>query len=411
MDRLSDRLSIRIVGSTLERDASVAVALILVQLLAAFTLTWALGGTSHVPPHWFYFPIAFAGIRFGFVGGVPTAVAAAILAGPLSPGDVATGAAQPVSDWSIRGAFFIAIGATLPAMMRHGTATIQQDRRQLHTEGEVRRGLQRSEFVLHYQPIVELKTGRVVGAEALLRWQHPDHGLLGPDEFIARVERIGSLASWVLAEAATTTARWRRIFALGQFTVSVNVSAQNLAQPDFVTQVQTALKAAELEPRHLCIELTETIRVEDLESTGARLQVLQALGTKTSIDDFGTGQSTLSYLRQLPVDVIKIDRSFVIELTRQERADSIVGSLSRLARELDVTCVAEGVETEAQRLALWNHGVRFAQGYLFAEPLDEVQFEQVLVGGAQLGSVPLTQPDNRVEPRATVPPGEPRATA
>lgn len=386
MERLSDRLSVMIVGTTLEREATVAAAMILVQLLAAFTLTSALGGTSHVPPHWFYFPIIFAGVRFGFVGSVPTAVASAFLAGPLSPADVATGAAQPVSDWGMRGAFFVSIGTALPAMMRLGTATIQQNRRRLHTEDEVRLGIERNEFRLHYQPIVELNTGQVVGAEALLRWQHPERGLLNPDEFIDQVERIASLASWVVAEAATTIAGWRRTFALEQFTIAVNVSAQNLAQPDFVAHVRATLKAAQLDPRYLCLELTERALVDDLDTVAARLEVLRSIGTRISIDDFGTGHSTLSYLRQLPVDVIKIDRSFVSELGVQPRADSIVGSLSNLAHQLRVTCVAEGVETEVQRKALWDHGIRYAQGYLFARPLNPSQFEEVLMVGGKLGS-------------------------
>lgn len=386
MDRLSDRLSVRVVGTAIERGATVAVVLIVIQLLAAFTFTWGLGGTSHVPPHWFYFPILFAGVRFGLVGALPTALAAAVLAGPLTPGDVASGSAQPFSDWSVRGAFFIAIGATLPSMMRLGTATIEHDRMRGRTEAEVRRGIEHGEFLLHYQPIVELETGRVVGAEALLRWQHPERGLLMPDEFIERVERIGSVASWVLAEAATTTARWHRTYALRHFTVSVNVSAQNLAQPDFVSQVRTALRAAQLDPQHLCLELTERILADDLESIGARLQVLRSIGTRVSVDDFGTGHSTLSYLRQLPIDVIKIDRSFVNQLGRQPRADSIVESVSNLAQCLTATCVAEGVETEAERVAVWNHGIRYAQGYLFARPLDATEFEEVLMAGGQLGA-------------------------
>ncbi|MFZ6005798.1 MAG: putative bifunctional diguanylate cyclase/phosphodiesterase [Actinomycetota bacterium] len=385
-ERLSDRLSVTLVGSALEREASVAVALILIQLVAAFTLTWGLGGTSHFPPHWFYFPILFAGVRFGIVAALPTAVAATILAGPLTPGDVASGSAQPFTDWGARGAFFVAIGATLPALMRLGTTAIEHDRKRLRTEEEVRRGIDNGEFVLYYQPIVELDTGQLVGAEALLRWQHPQRGLLMPDEFIDRVERIGSLASWVLVEAATAAAGWQRTHELEHFTVSVNVSAQNLAQPDFVSQVRTALRAAQLDPRHLCLELTERIPVDDLESIGARLQVLRSIGTRVSVDDFGTGHSTLSYLRQLPIDVIKIDRSFVSQLGRQPRADSIVDSLSSLARSLPATCVAEGVETSAERLAVWSHGIRYAQGYLFSRPLDATRFEEVLMDGGRLGN-------------------------
>ncbi|MEX2293043.1 MAG: EAL domain-containing protein [Acidimicrobiales bacterium] len=378
MGRFAERLSVKVVGSTLERDASVAVALIAVQLVAAFALTWALGGTAHVPPHWFYFPILFAALRFGVIGGVTTALMAAMLAGPLVPADVVSRTPQPLSDWSVRSAFFVAIGVALPTMMRLGTSTIQETRRRSRSEDDIQRGLDRNEFVLHYQPIVSLRSGRIVGAEALLRWQHPTRGLLTPDAFIDDVERLGSVAGWVIAEAATAAARLRRDRDLHQFTVSVNVSAQNLAQPDFVAQIRTALRAAQLAPQHLCIELTETTLVDDLESIGARLQVLRSLGTRVSIDDFGTGHSTLSYVRQLPIDVIKIDQSFVRDLGPEGRSVAIVDSVAGLARDLDAVCVAEGVETEDQREALLGRGIQFGQGYLFARPGPIGELEQML---------------------------------
>lgn len=390
MEARSDRLSVTVVGSTLERTAIVSALWIVLLLLAGFTLTWLLGGASSYPPHWFYVPIMFAGIRFGLAGAVPVAIAAGILVGPLTPADVATGAAQPLSDWATRGVFFVAVGATLPAMVRLGTSTIQGDRRRLRVEAEVRRGLDHGEFVLHYQPIVQLESGDVVGAEALLRWRHPERGLLMPDQFIDTIERIGSVASWVISEAAATAARWRRDHGLDQFTVSVNISAQNLAQPDFVTQVRTALRAAQLEARHLCLELTERSLVEDLAGTGARLQILRSIGVRIAIDDFGTGHSNLTYLRELPIDVIKVDRSFVNDVGHP-RADSIIASIPTLARELGATCVAEGIETDAQRQAIRAQGIRYAQGYLFARPLDAATFEERLLAGA-VSREPLSRP-------------------
>lgn len=413
MGAWSDRLSTRLLGVAIERQMVIAVALIAIQLAAAFMLTNAVGGTHHIPPHAFYLPIGFAGLRFGLVGAVPTAVIATILAGPLTPSHVATGTPQNVTDWVIRGVFFLAVGATLPAMMRRGTTTIQQDRHRLHTEMEVRRGLERDEFVVFYQPVVELDTGRIVGAEALLRWDHPQRGFLTPDAFIHDVERIGSLATWVLAEATATAARWRTTFALDDFSISVNVSAQNLAQPDFVAQVRTALRAAQLDPKYLCIELTESMVIDDLDIAAARLQVLRSLGARTAVDDFGTGHSTLAHLRQLPIDVIKIDRSFVSELERHQRSDSIVGSLSQLAHELGATCVAEGVETEAQRAILMGHGCNLAQGYLFARPIEPLRFEELLAAGGILtppqigsGDEPETVKASAVCEAETLPAGQ-----
>jgi EAL domain-containing protein (putative c-di-GMP-specific phosphodiesterase class I) len=379
MDRWSDRLSSRLIGATADRRTAVAVAWIVAQLAAAFVLTYGLGGASKVPPHWFYIPIVFAGLRFGWMGAVPTAVAAGLLAGPLTPGDVAMGVPQDLRDWGMRAVFFVMVGATLPAMMRRGTNTIQQDRHDLQTEVEVRRALAHGEFVLFYQPIVDLADRRIVGAEALLRWQHPRRGLLEPDAFIKDVERIGSIANWVLEDAATTTARWRSAFGLDEFRISVNVSAENLAQPDFVALVRTALKAAALDPEHLCLEVTESAMIGDITTIAARLQVLRSIGITIAVDDFGTGHATLSYLQQLPIDVIKIDRSFVDDLGTHRRGDAIVASLLQLAHRVDAICVAEGVETEEQRTTLIEHGCTFAQGFLFARPVPAVEFEQLLV--------------------------------
>jgi len=397
MDRWSDRLSSRLLGVTTDRRIAVAVALIVAQLAAGFSLTYALGGAQRVPPHWFYLPILFAGLRFGLAGAVPAALAAALLAGPLTPGDVALGVPQEPSDWVVRGAFFVTVGATLPAMMRRGTNTIQQDRRDMHMEADVRRALAHNEFVVFYQPIVNLDDGRIVGAEALLRWLHPTRGLLAPAAFIHDVERVGSIASFVLEDASTTAARWRATLGLKDFHISVNVSAQNLAQPDFIAQVRTALKAARLDPAHLCLEVTESAMIGDIGTIAARLQVLRSIGIRIAVDDFGTGHATLSYLQQLPIDVIKIDRSFVDDLGTHRRGDAIIGSLLQLAHQIDATCIAEGVETEAQRANLIGHRCTLAQGYLFSPPVPAADFERLVVARS------LPEPPRRRESVGTRP--------
>jgi EAL domain-containing protein (putative c-di-GMP-specific phosphodiesterase class I) len=377
-DRWSERVSTGLLRVTVERKTAVAARAIVLLLAVGYVSTYALGGAHSIPPHFFYLPIVFAGLRFGIAGAIPTAIASAILAGPLMPGDVASGTPQDFTDWAVRGGFFILIGATLPVMMRRGTTTIQQDRRNIQIETEIRRGLAQDEFRLFYQPIVDLRDGRIVGAEALLRWQHPERGLLAPAEFIHDVERIGSIANWVLREAATTTARWRTSYLLGEFEISVNVSAQNLAQPDFVTQVRNALLTARLDPLHLCLEVTESAMIDDIDSVAARLEVLRSIGVKIAVDDFGTGHATLSYVQQLPVDVIKIDRSFVGDLGTSRNGDAIVASMLQLAHRIGATCVAEGVETDLQREALLRNGCLLAQGFLFSRPIPAPQFEQLL---------------------------------
>jgi EAL domain-containing protein (putative c-di-GMP-specific phosphodiesterase class I) len=274
--------------------------------------------------------------------------------------------------------FFLAVGVALPAMMRRGTSTVQQDRRDERVEAEVRRALEHGEFVLHYQPIVALDDGRIIGAEALLRWQHPQHGLLSPAAFIDDLERLGSIANWVLGEATVAAAGWRAVAGHEEFLMSVNVSAKNIAQPDFVAQVRAALRAARLPPEHLCLEITESAAFEDLARASARLQVLRSIGVQIALDDFGTGHATLSYLQQLPFDVIKIDRSFVQDLGHRSCGSTIVATIQRLATDLDVTCVAEGVETEAQLGHLRELCCTAAQGYLFGRPQPAGQFAELL---------------------------------
>jgi EAL domain-containing protein (putative c-di-GMP-specific phosphodiesterase class I) len=377
-DRWSERVSTRVLAVTVERRTAVAAALIVALLTVGYVSTYVFGGAHSVPPHFFYVPILFAGLRFGLVGAIPTAIASAILAGPLMPAEVALGTHQSFSDWAVRGAFFVAIGATLPAMMRRGTTTIQQERRNLRIEMEMRRALAHGEFMLFYQPIVDLNDGHIVGAEALLRWQHPERGLLLPEDFITDVERIGSIANWMLREAATTATRWRTTYRLDGFQISVNVSAQDLAQPDFVTQIRNALQAAQLDPKHLCLEVTESSVIDDIDSVAIRLQVLRSIGIKIAIDDFGTGHATLSYLQQLPIDVIKIDRSFVGDLGTRRNGGAIVASMLQLAHRVGAICVAEGVETETQSAALSRNGCPFAQGFLFSRPIPAAEFEQLL---------------------------------
>ncbi len=376
--RWSDRLSSRLVMAAFGHRTIVAVAAIIGLLGGGFALTFAFGGAHHVAPHWFYLPIVIAAVRFGQVGAFPTAIAAAVLVGPLTPGDVASGTPQDIADGGVRGAFFVAIGTAVPVLMQLSTTPAMRHRRDVRVEMDIRRALDRHEFVLFYQPIIDLNDGLIIGAEALLRWQHPDRGLLEPAAFIADVERIGSIANWTLHEAAATAARWRTSYGLDVFDVAVNVSAQNLAQPDFVTQVRIAVKAAQLDPAHLCVELTESAMIDDVESVAARLEVLRSIGIRIAIDDFGTGHATLSYLQQLPVDVIKIDRSFINDLGTRRRGDPIVASLLQLGGEIGATCIAEGVETRTQHDLLVQHGCTRAQGYLYARPLPATQFEHLL---------------------------------
>ncbi len=237
-------------------------------------------------------------------------------------------------------------------------------------ESELRRAVERNQFTLLYQPIVDLPTGRITGVEALIRWNHPKRGLLTPAEFVTLLEATGMIipvGAWVLDEACRQAAAWTARFA-DFASMAVNVSARQLATPEFVETVRAALENNGLAPHHLTLEVTEQLAVEDSTRTAARLQAARAYGVRVAIDDFGTGYSSLAYLRQLPVDTLKIDRSFVDGVGEDPEATSLTRAIVDLARTLKLRTVAEGIEQQLQADTLRTLGCDYGQGYLFARP-------------------------------------------
>jgi diguanylate cyclase (GGDEF)-like protein/PAS domain S-box-containing protein len=246
----------------------------------------------------------------------------------------------------------------------------------LRVVNELRAGLRRGELVLHYQPIVELASGRIVGAEALARWQHPERGLLGPEEFIGLAEESGlirELGAWVLRTACRQSARSA---ATGErrLTIAVNLSTQQLADPGLADLVTSVLADTGLPPDRLMLEVTETALLADTTAALEELLALRRLGVQLALDDFGTGFSSLTYLKRFPLQELKIDRSFVIELGIDPASDAIVAAVIELARAIGLSVVAEGVETEEQRQGLLRLGCTFGQGYLFGRPVLGDQF-------------------------------------
>jgi diguanylate cyclase (GGDEF)-like protein/PAS domain S-box-containing protein len=238
------------------------------------------------------------------------------------------------------------------------------------TETELHQALQRKEFCLFFQPIVSLSEGRCIGAEALVRWKHPRRGLVGPTDFIPMAEETGlivELGSRVIEEAARQSAQWH-LDSNERFVVSVNLSARQLAQPDLAERVASALERSGALPSNICLEITESVLMDDAEATMAAIERVRALGVSLSIDDFGTGYSSLGYLKRFPVDVVKIDRSFVDGLGSDKGDTAIVSAVVGLAHALDMRAVAEGVETAEQLEALVALGCDGAQGYYFAPP-------------------------------------------
>jgi diguanylate cyclase (GGDEF)-like protein/PAS domain S-box-containing protein len=242
----------------------------------------------------------------------------------------------------------------------------------LDMERALRRALERSEFRLFYQPVVEISTETVVGVEALLRWDHPERGLLRPAEFISLAEETGlilPIGKWALQEACRQEQIWREGNPdRAPLTIAVNLSARQLAQPDVAEMVAGVLASTATDPAHVWLEITESILTGDTEATVAALRALKALGVRLSVDDFGTGYSSLLYLKNFPVDTLKVDQSFVSGLGRDSEDSAIVAGVVGLAQTLGLTAIAEGVETEGQLSALRSLGCDLAQGYLFGRP-------------------------------------------
>jgi diguanylate cyclase (GGDEF)-like protein len=253
----------------------------------------------------------------------------------------------------------------------------------LRIESDLRRALDRDEFQVHYQPIFDVATMRPVGVEALLRWQHPTRGIVGPVEFIPLAEDTGLIAPlgrWVLERAVAEVDEWSRRFPDLPLRVTVNVSAQQLARPEFLGEVELALQRGALAPESLGLEITESVLMEDIASPRSTLEALRQLGVRVLIDDFGTGYSSLSRLKRLPLDAIKVDRSFVDGIGVDEEDSAIVAAIVEIARSLGLQVIAEGVESEAQLEHLRALGCQSAQGYLFAGPLSHEAMEAFLTG-------------------------------
>ena len=250
----------------------------------------------------------------------------------------------------------------------------------LKMENQLRRALERDEFFLCFQPIVSLENSEIKGFEALIRWQHPDLGLVPPNEFISIAEDAGltsSIGAWVLGEACEQLVTWREQGLTDCF-VSVNLSASQFADAGLVSHVDKILKQNCLEPSLLHLEITESVVMEHAERACTTLNQLRALGVHLSIDDFGTGYSSLSYLARFPINELKIDRSFIAEMMTSDETLEVVRGIITLASTLKMDVVAEGVETDEQRRILNALNVTYAQGYLFSRPLEVHQVAEFI---------------------------------
>src|SRR6202049_505153 len=237
-------------------------------------------------------------------------------------------------------------------------------------EESLRRALERREFALHYQPKVNLRTGEVTGAEALIRWTHPTRGPIPPAQFIPVAEDCGlilPIGKWVLREACRQARAWVDA-RLPPITMAVNISAMEFRHEHFLEGVFESLKETGFDPKLLELELTESVLMKRVEATGSILETLRAKGVRVAVDNFGTGYSSLSYLRKFSIDALKIDQSFVRQITTSPRETSIVTAVISLGRSLNLRVIAEGVETQEELNFLQEHQCDEAQGYYFSRP-------------------------------------------
>jgi EAL domain-containing protein (putative c-di-GMP-specific phosphodiesterase class I) len=265
---------------------------------------------------------------------------------------------------------------------RFFTQELNEDAKRRHKlEEGIHRACARGEFSLNYQPLVAAKSTSIRGAEALLRWHHPEHGLISPVEFIPLLEEMGLMAevgTWVLRTACFQNAAWQKE-GLPPIRVAVNVSAQQFHRGEIVRTVEEILSETGLNPKWLELELTESLTLDRSESTVAIMNDLKRVGVSLSLDDFGTGWSSLSYLRRFPLDRLKIDRSFMHDIPSQPAANAIVRSIMDLASKLGLTCIGEGVETQQQLRYLQKHSCTEIQGFLFSPAVPTADFRDMLL--------------------------------
>ncbi|MEG4234049.1 EAL domain-containing response regulator [Microcoleus sp. Pol11C3] len=267
-------------------------------------------------------------------------------------------------------------------------------------EALLRHALAQGEFQVYYQPQVNIATGQVIGAEALVRWQNPDRGIISPAEFIPLAEETGliiQIGEWVLLSACAQAASWLAA-GFSPFTISVNLSARQLSDPELKARIVQILETTGLEPANLELEMTESALVENATVAGATLNQLKALGIRIAIDDFGTGYATLGYLKQFAFDSLKIDRIFVRNANEDTQNAAITTAVILLGHSLNMTVIAEGVETEAELDFLKQHQCDIMQGYLFSRPEPAAIIESMLVADPSLFAPPSAAGPARVVP-------------
>ena len=347
-----------------------AIALIALEVVIITLLTFRLAGHASGIYHAYYLPVVMAANRFRWRGAIVTGVVAGLFAGPLRPVNDLAGPAQQTWAWVLRGVMFCLIGLLVAWFSQESSSSLATVIRERGNARSLRDALKREQLHAYYQPIIDLTTGVVVGFEALCRWTHTVDGPIPPSEFIPLAERTGvvvPLGRYMLRRAAAQAAAWHAS-ADGRLIVTVNVSAEQLSRTDLLDDVTAALRTARLPASALCLEITETAVIRDPVAAMANVRAAHQLGVLVALDDFGTGHSSLAYLKDFPIDIIKIDKSFVDNVDVDPKASSLVLAIVQLAHALGAMTVAEGIERATQRESLRLLGCDMGQGYLLGRP-------------------------------------------
>lgn len=371
---LGTRTGERTLSSSISGDAAITALVVALGLLLSWGTTYLAGGSKTSVPHAFYIPVIVAAVRFGPVGALLVSAAAAIAAGPLMPLDVEDATAQATANWLTRGAIFVIVGQLTAYLVRHSVSSITAEVSARLLRRDLSVAVASNQLRLAYQPIVDIRAGGIAGAEALIRWEHPERGLVSPADFIPQAERtdcIAPITRWVVGEALRQTARWRTGVLSGatHFTISVNISAKDLADPDLIAHVRCGLEETGVPPSWLHLEITETALMEDVDAAAEGLVALRSLGVQIAMDDFGAGESSLGQLGRLTVEVIKIDRIFLRQIEHQEFGGTLIAGIASLAKSMGVITVVEGIETSTDASIARDSGCDLAQGYLFSPPV------------------------------------------
>ena len=405
--RAGDRFASVALRRSLAASPFAGLVVVGIGLVTSWLVVYLMGGAGNLVPHLFYVPILFAAVRFGPVAALSTALLAGVLAGPLTYLDVATGTPQELDRWVSRTVFFATIGVGMAALVRPSLPSVGDDLRRRRTAGHLRQALDAGELFVRYQPVLSMRTGAVYGVEALVRWDHPEFGELEPGAFVPDAEAsrmIQEVDAFVLEDACRRAVHWQSLAAehgRPAPRITVNLSRANLEGSDVISSVRDILRRTGVDPGQICLEVTESMLVEDVDVSAARLAGLKTLGVVLAVDDFGTGYSSLSAIHRFPVDVLKVDRAFLAALNRDPHADTLVGALVLLSRSLGVTLIAEGVEDRAQRDTLVEFGYDLVQGFYYAYPLMPAEidplvtaaapFEAVAVSGGDVGGEPTSE--------------------